>query len=54
MGMVQEQLIQGAARSEYISPQFVQYGSVSDLTASGSSDHGENNPGQGSNNFNHP
>ena len=54
MATVKEQLMQGAARREYIAPQLVQYGSVSDLTASGSSNHGENNPGQGANKFNHP
>jgi len=54
MATVQENSMQGAARREYIAPQLVQYGSVSDLTASGSANHGENNPGQGSNRFNRP
>ena len=43
MTMVQERLMQGAARREYIAPQLVQYGSVSDLTATGSGNFSENN-----------
>lgn len=41
MTTVQECPSQGAARREYVSPQLVRYGSVNDLTASGSNGQAE-------------
>lgn len=54
MTPVHDQQIQPASRREYVAPQLVHYGSVSDLTAGGSANHGESNPGKGDNRFNRP
>ena len=52
---INNQQAHGVARREYVAPQLVQYGSVSDLTAGGSNGQKENNSNGGPfNRQNHP